>query len=158
MKSRKIKKTPPRLSTVFQKYDPPLYFITINTWQHRAVLNNDDILTAFLEYGQKNAKDGRAIGKFVIMPDHIHLFARLSQENRLNDFVRLMKQHLDKTLQWRGVEKPWWQPGFFDHLMRNSESYRQKWEYVHDNPVRKKLVGKPESWPYQGEILRIDRV
>ena len=47
------------------------------------------------------------------------------------------------------------QEGFFDHLLRSSESYAQKWDYVRMNPVRAQLSKVPEGWPYQGEIVRI---
>ena len=29
-----------------------------------------------------------------------------------------------------------WQEEFFDHVLRSSESYSQKWDYVKENPVR----------------------
>ena len=51
-----------------------------------------------------------------------------------------------------------WQPGFFDHLLRTAESYEQKWHYVRENPVRTGLVIRVEDWPYQGEIVGLDRV
>jgi hypothetical protein len=51
-----------------------------------------------------------------------------------------------------------WQPGFFDHLLRNTESYGQKWEYVRENPVRAGLVARAEDWPYHGEIVVLNRV
>jgi hypothetical protein len=51
-----------------------------------------------------------------------------------------------------------WQPGFFDHLLRNDESYARKWEYVRENPVRAGLVAERDQWPHQGEIVVIDRV
>jgi len=41
-----------------------------------------------------------------------------------------------------------WQPGFFDHVLRNDESYGQKWEYVQENPVRARLVQWPDQWPH----------
>jgi len=50
-----------------------------------------------------------------------------------------------------------WQPGFFDHLLRNDESYAQKWEYVRQNPVRAGLVDSAAAWRYQGKIVTIDR-
>ena len=57
-----------------------------------------------------------------------------------------------------------WQPGFFDHVLRSNESYSQKWNYVRENPVRaglvksvEGLVKSVEDWPYQGEIVYIDR-
>ncbi len=51
-----------------------------------------------------------------------------------------------------------WQRGFFDHLLRNSDSYSEKWKYVEQNPVRAGLVADAEDWPFAGEIVRIDRV
>ena len=30
--------------------------------------------------------------------------------------------------------------GFFDHVLRNGESYGEKWKYVRENPVRAGLV------------------
>jgi len=54
-------------------------------------------------------------------------------------------------------KRPLWQPGFFDHILRNDESYTQKWEYVRENPVRAGLVSLADDWPYQGEFVFIDR-
>ena len=48
-----------------------------------------------------------------------------------------------------------WQDGFFDHLLRNGESYGEKWNYVRMNPVRAGLVAHPEDWPYAGEIEKL---
>jgi hypothetical protein len=49
------------------------------------------------------------------------------------------------------------QAGFFDHILRSDESYSEKWNYVRDNPVRAGLVETADDWPYQGEIVVIDR-
>jgi len=45
-----------------------------------------------------------------------------------------------------------WQEEFFDHVLRSSESYSQKWDYVRENPVRGGLVVSSDQWPWQGEI------
>lgn len=45
--------------------------------------------------------------------------------------------------------------GFFDRLLRNSESYSEKWDYVRLNPVRAALCKEPEDLPYLGEIANI---
>jgi putative transposase len=50
-----------------------------------------------------------------------------------------------------------WQPGFFDHILRSNESYGEKGNYVRENPVRAGLVKSGGDWPYQGEIVLIDR-
>lgn len=50
---------------------------------------------------------------------------------------------------------PHWQPGFFDHLIRRSESYSEKWEYVRQNPVRAGIVTNADDWSFQGEIVHL---
>jgi putative transposase len=155
---RKIKNTPPRLDQIFQKYDTPLYFITFTTRFRKSLLARQDVFDAFVAYAKKNESAGRAVGRFVIMPDHIHLFVRIGRESRLSDFIRLLKQALSKELHAHGVEGDMWQPGFFDHLLRHTESYHEKWSYVRENPVRAGLVDKAEDWPWQGEFVWIERV
>lgn len=151
---RKFKNYPPRLDRVFQNYDPPLYFVTFNTLYRKPLLARKEMFDAFTAYAEKNLTRGRAVGRFVIMPDHVHLFVRIGRDSKLSDFVRLLKQTLTRALDAGDM----WQPGFFDHLLRNSESYSEKWNYVRENPVRAGLVERGEDWPWQGEIVRIDRV
>jgi putative transposase len=66
------------------------------------------------------------------MPDHVHLFVRGNLDFALTHWVRLLKRELSSVIP---IERPHWQKGFFDHLIRNSESYAEKWEYVRANPV-----------------------
>ncbi len=93
------------------------------------------------------------VGRYVLMPDHIHLFAGIAPNLvTVSDGVRYLKKMLSKVIQQKGLSPPHWQKGFFDHVLRSSESYSGKWEYVVQNPVRAGLVLSPEEWPYQGEI------
>ena len=43
-------------------------------------------------------------------------------------------------------------------ILRSDESYADKWNYVRENPVRAGLFRDASEWPYQGEIVVIDRV
>jgi REP element-mobilizing transposase RayT len=153
---QKIKKTPPRLEQIFQQYDPPLYFVTFNTRHRKPLLARQEIFDAFVAYARKNEMDGRAVGRFVIMPDHIHLFVRIGSNSKLSDFIRLLKQALTKELRQLGEAGDVWQPGFFDRLLRHSESYSEQWNYIRENPVRAGLVEHPEDWIWQGEVVRIE--
>jgi len=87
------------------------------------------------------------------MPDHIHLFARGDYEFVLTQWMRLLKRDFSKAILAR---RPHWQKGFFDHLVRRSESYSEKWHYVWQNPVRAGFVTDAEDWPYQGELVRLE--
>ena len=90
------------------------------------------------------------------MPDHIHFFVRGDQQFVLSEWVKGLKRSITKSLSTLGNEIRW-QPGFFDHLLRNNESYSEKWNYVRANPVRAGLVGSADDWPHSGEIAYIDR-
>ena len=95
---------------------------------------------------------GVAFGRYVIMPDHIHCFVRIAPQQKIGTTVRLLKRALSSMI---AIPPPHWQPGFFDHVLRRSESYSAKWNYVYQNPVRAKLVEHPEEWPFQGEVVSI---
>ena len=152
---RLYKNTPPRLDSVFAAYQSPLYFVTFRAWHECSFLACDSVKAAIEDYGRANMEQGRALGRYVIMPDHIHLFCRLSGEDQLGQFIRLMKQRLGRALKAEGHSAPYWQPGFFDHLLRKADSYSEKWAYVRQNPVRKGLVASADEWPYQGEVVSI---
>ena len=64
----------------------------------------------------------------------------------------MMKRAVSAGIQ---ESMPHWQPGFFDHLLRHSDSYSEKWNYVWMNPVRAELVERPEDWKLQGEVVSI---
>jgi REP element-mobilizing transposase RayT len=107
-------------------------------------------LTRFAEEAQMR---GIGVGRYVIMPDHIHLFVRGNLDFSLAQWVRVLKRSLSREIL---TASPHWQQGFFDHLIRHSESYSQKWEYVRQNPVRAGLVASADAWPWQGEIVRLE--
>lgn len=89
-------------------------------------------------------------GRYVIMPDHIHLFAAATEPNiELDNWVRYWKSQFSKLHRNRNHR---WQTDHWDTRMRKFEVYAEKWEYVRFNPVRHGLVEKPERCPYQGEI------
>jgi putative transposase len=143
---------PSRLHWIFQSYDPPIYFITFNTHHRKRLLANVVVHNAFVEYAQSGVDRGIAVGRYVIMPDHVHLFVRGGPDFILAQWVRMLKRKLSKAVTSR---LPHWQSGFFDHLIRHSESYAEKWQYVCENPVRIGLVAAAEEWPWQGEIVTI---
>lgn len=41
-----------------------------------------------------------------------------------------------------------WQEGFYDWTVRDANDWRTKVEYIRMNPVRAKLVEKPQDWLY----------
>lgn len=145
---------PQRLESVFQKYEPALYFVTFCTAGRKPVLANGAANDALISYGNGGVSRGSALGRYVIMPDHIHLFVCGPNEFVLGRWVAGRKRVVAAAVPG-GREM--WQRGFFDHLIRSGESYSKKWEYVRANPVRAGLVETADDWPFQGEIVVIEK-
>ena len=60
---------------------------------------------------------------------------------------------------------PFWQRRFYDFIVWSGRKLREKLEYMHRNPVERKLVGQSKDWPWsswshyeKGEkgLIRID--
>src|SRR5581483_10108184 len=118
-------------------------------------LANDRVHKAFVKFGKRAENDfGISVGRYVILTDHIHLFVRMPGEFKLSDWIGTLKRILARAVQ-DDSDDPLWQRGFFDHVLRSSESYAEKWNYVRENPVRAGLVKRAEDWPFCGEIVAI---
>ena len=143
---------PHRLSEIFQSYDAPVYFITCCTAARRPLLANYTVHRKFRRFAEQAEPRGVAIGRYVIMPDHIHCFIRMAPQHTLGTTIRMMKRAVSAGIP---DPMPHWQSGFFDHLLRHSESYSEKWAYVVQNPVRAGLVERAEEWAFQGEAVCI---
>jgi putative transposase len=144
-----------RLDWVFA--DRPMYFLTACVEGRRPLLANHRVLDAFQEFCRTGLDRGFFVGRFVLMPDHLHLFIVVPREvpHALSIWMKALKRSLTRVLDEMGVSPPHWQKGFFDHVMRSGESYSEKWNYVSDNPVRAGLVAEAEEWPFQGEICEL---
>ncbi len=167
-----------RLDQLFTRH--PLYFVTACTANRKAILANARVHDDFLKFCQAGWERGVFVGKYVLMPDHLHLFVafgdnyesslagRRSQTGArsgsavaavydrrlspLSEWMKSLKNSFSKTLREMNIPAPHWQKGYFDHVMRSEESYSAKWLYVAENPFRKQLAARLEDWPYQGEI------
>jgi REP element-mobilizing transposase RayT len=152
-----IKGRPPRLTPVFDSYEAPIYFVTACTLYRRPFASLQVAADAFVTYASGAQSFNIAVGRYVIMPDHVHFFVCGPHDFALPEWVKGLKRGISNAFRSASAQLRW-QPGFFDHLLRNDESYGQKWNYVCENPVRARLVAKADDWPYQGEIVYIDRV
>ena len=144
-----------RLDEVFER--SPIYFVTACTNERKAILATDKVHAAFQFFSQLGPSHGAWVGAYVIMPDHIHLFVALDDERiNLPSWMKALKGVLSKEFRERHVSPPYWQKGYFDHVLRGVESYSQKWDYVRDNPVRAALVSQWQDWPYLGQIFDLE--
>lgn len=143
------------LSHIPTVQEQSIVFFTSVTSQRRHLLSQQSthgiLHTLWQRSGERN---GWYVGDYVLMPDHIHLFARASHNaDPMRDWIKMWKSVSARRLMAAlDVETSIWQEEYFDRYLRSSESYAEKWDYVRNNPVRAGLVADPNDWPYQGRI------
>ncbi len=126
-----------------------IVFLTVCTRQRRPLLASP-VMQSLLIDAWRSADRWR-VGRYVIMPDHVHLFCspNTTPPCALRTWVSYWKALFAKA---SGEGREFWQQNFWDTQLRSHESYTAKWEYVRANPVRAGLVQSSEAWPYQGEL------
>ena len=145
---------PQRLPWLFTEY--PIYYITACTHNRRRILDNSAVHDSFIQFALRALDFSVSVGRYVIMPDHLHLFAGFEPESMpVSIWMKSLKNAISKTLTTATFRAPHWQKGFFDHVIRSPESCDQKWLYVRENPVRAGFVVSAEDWPYAGQIRNL---
>jgi REP element-mobilizing transposase RayT len=144
-----------RLEKVFDTSRAPLFFLTICVRDRTPALA-DAAASEILVCAWREALPmyGWKVGRYVVMPDHVHFFGAPASESakNLSTFVGGWKRWTQRRIRDTVLASFAWQAEFFDHVMRGAESYEQKWEYVRANPVRAGLVARPQDWSNQGEV------
>ena len=136
-----------RLERVWLDHRQPMYFLTLCTLNRRPILASDTVHARVRQFFFKSAAhyDWWA-GRYVLMPDHLHVFARPGLAAvTLGAWIKALKACVaDRQFKW--------QTGYFDHVLRSHESQSEKWEYIRRNPERAELVKDVRDWPFAGEI------
>jgi putative transposase len=147
-----------RLDEIHPYIKRMIYLISVCSDGRRPILANllvHDILVA--ELRAQARKSGWLVGRYVVMPDHVHFLCAPkteAAETGLSDFIKRWKGAC--TARYRKLDNAdrLWQREFSDYLLRKDDSLDEKWNYLRMNPVEEGLCGKPEEWPFQGEIDR----
>jgi len=145
------------------------YFCTITVLDWVPVFIDSryvDPVIESLRYSRE--KKGLQLFAFVVMPNHLHLIAAAADLHAMmRDFKRFTSRSVHDRLkedgrttilEWieaaaqkarlaRG-EFSFWQSGFHPQAIYTRAVFEQKLRYLHENPVRKGLVSRPEDWWY----------
>ncbi|NGY36954.1 transposase [Flavobacterium sp. XN-5] len=148
------------------------YFITITTVGWIDVftrLNQKYILINALQHCQQNK--GLEIYAYCIMSSHIHLLCKATNGFILSDVMRDFKKFTSKKIIQTIIEEPesrreWmleyfqkacvnlkreqeykvWRDGYHAEIVETNWFIKQKINYIHNNPVKEKIVTLPEDY------------
>jgi len=126
------------------------FFVTSTTESHRAVLQSERIATLLLNCLFENRQEERfLLHEFVIMPDHFHALITPAAQVPLEKAMQFIKGGFSyRARKELNVNFAIWQTGFTDHRIRDLQDYEQHRSYIHQNPVKARLVDAPELFPY----------
>jgi putative transposase len=142
----------PSHQPVFEVFNrTSIVFVTVCAQDRKPLFNRPDIHTLMAQTWTQAG--GWMVGRYVLMPDHVHLFCTPGTRDfpPLRKWIQFWKSKASRV--WlHPKEQPIWQKSFWDTQLRKGDSYADKWEYVRQNPVRAGLCGDPDEWPFQGEL------
>jgi putative transposase len=128
-----------------------IIFVTVCTKNRRPCLADADVHRLICNAWKE--ADHFHVGRYVIMPDHLHLFCSPATPDpeSLKNWCSFWKARVASNWPYP-FEGKLWLKGYWDRQLRSGDSYADKWDYVRNNPVRADLVASPDQWPYQGEL------
>jgi putative transposase len=84
---------------------------------------------------------------YVIMPDHIHLLIRPINHG-ISKTMQLIKGRASRKIN----KGSFWQKGFFDFAILTEKKFREKFNHIHYNPVKRGLVERAEDYKYSSAM------
>ncbi|MGA7524811.1 MAG: transposase [Acidobacteriaceae bacterium] len=128
--------------------DDELHFITFSCYGRRPLLAASEAKSAFertLE--QVRQYYGLRICGYVVMPEHVHLLVSEPERGKLATALQMLKQIVSHEMRTKGGTR-FWQTRYYDFNVWSDRKRIEKLKYIHRNPVRRRLVEKPEDWAW----------
>jgi len=87
------------------------------------------------------------VAGYVLMPEHVHLLVGEPQVSPLATAIQVLKQQTSRKLKKGGADQLW-ERRYYDFNVRSEEKRVEKLRYMHRNPLKRGLVGRPDDWPW----------
>ena len=146
-----------------------LHFITWSCYRRRPLLRSAksrDCLLDILE--QVRRKYRFVVVGYGIMPEHVHLLMSEPETGDPSDVMRELKQRSARallprrkrqeprqgtlfldTIRLDAIRTPFWQARFYDFNVWTAKKRVEKLNYMHQNPVKRVLVGEAGDWRWR---------
>jgi REP-associated tyrosine transposase len=134
------------------------YFFTVNLDDRKSHVLTDHIGELRAAFRYVRQRHPFALDAIVVLPDHLHAIWTLPDGD--SDFSmrwRLIKSAFSRALpvgekisRSRAAkgERGIWQRRYWEHTLRNEQDFERHADYIHFNPVKRRLVQRVKDWPY----------
>ncbi|ACL06782.1 conserved hypothetical protein [Desulfatibacillum aliphaticivorans] len=143
------------------------YFMTCSVLNWLPVFTRPESVCIILDSLNFLIQEGLTLYAYVILENHIHLIAQSDDIGRdvarfkaytARQMIALLhelkaKAILDQLRFYKKAHKQdrtyqFWQEGVHPELIHTSDMMKEKVEYIHQNPVKRGYVDRPEHWRY----------
>ena len=142
------------------------HFVTFSCYRRLPLLKrarSRDLVVR--ELGRVRQELGFPLLGYVIMPEHVHLLLGETKECTPSTVLHRLKRRTARKLRkkptgssTRQLRLPlgeygeplrsFWQARFYDFNVYSEKKLKQKLEYMHENPIKRRLVTHPNDWPW----------
>ena len=127
------------------------YFFTVNLRNRSSALLVDEY--PLLEKALHCIKHQRPfkLHGWVVLPDHLHcIWTMPEKDSDYSGRWREIKKSFTNACRKKHLSLPRkiWQPGFWEHTIRNQTDFVHHLDYIHINPVKHGHVHRVKDWPY----------
>jgi putative transposase len=121
------------------------HFLTFSCYRRQAHLLAVEAMELFEDALERARRRSLfAVAGYVVMPEDVHLLVNEPRRGLLSRVVQALKL----SVSMRSRERPFWQAHYYDFNVSSQEKFVEKLRYIHRNPVRRRLVAKPEDWKW----------
>ena len=143
-----------------------LHFVTFSCYRCRPLLVTPRARDRFVKIlDQVRSRFRFALIGYVVMPEHVHLLISEPKKANPSKALQVLKQKVSRELLQQRARSSseevslefvdsgpdglhFWQRRFYDFNVWSWGKVREKLEYMHANPVKRKLVEHPREWPW----------
>jgi putative transposase len=140
-----------------------LHFITFSCYRHLPLLGTAPSRNTFVcALAEVRSEYDFALVGYVVMPEPVHLLIAEPKRGDPSSVVqslklRVSKRMLRKRREASGARRSFvfqapatrfWQPRFYDFNVWSAKKRREKLDYMHGNPVTRRLVSDPKDWAW----------
>ena len=119
------------------------HFLTFSCYRRRPYLSQVGAMERFEDALERMRQRYLfVVSGYVVMPEHVHLLVNEPQRGLLSRAIQALKL----SVSIRSPERPFWQAHYYDRNVASHEEFVEKLRYIHRNPVKRGLAGKPEEW------------
>ncbi|HYA98175.1 MAG TPA: transposase [Methylomirabilota bacterium] len=141
-----------------------LHFLTFSCYQRREFLATKRAKDLFVrELARVRREYGFKLAGYVVMPNHVHLLMSEPGKGSVSTVLQMLKQRVARKMR-RGKPRAgqmalafapkyletraFWQARFYDFNVYSRGKLNEELNYMHANPVIRRLVKHPRDWAW----------